>query len=452
MRSSVSRSIKRFAQNDPFGRYRDDDALAQLVRETVARTPAPWSSLLAEVAGLAGLSEDSARALWTEGVQHRRRLIALLGRPVLLRVALLDLLSADPRFSGTPGPVLVPRPLLAQAAEGLTTDELTGLRTREHLVVLLEHELARRGARRPALAFIDFDDFKAVNDRDGHARGDELLRGFGEVLRRHLRAGDVGARLGGDEFAVLFPESSLDVAQAALNRVAQALYAQRFPVGLSVGLVAARAGDTVEGVLKRADAAMYRRKKGRARRASPPSPQPPAPPTLHRPLTIFATRNARLFHEVHTAFAALGLPLVPAVTPAVSELLLKLFQPDLLLADLMLPPKGGDQLLRDLHDGGVAFRTALLAPERFSRVRNTGPWTTLRMRRAPGALEQAVKARLFPAYRSLPALPPLDSLELGQALARRVVQLCKAKGKLPEPPEGVDARPELDLLRLHLGS
>lgn len=136
MRSSVFRSIKRFAQNDPFGRYRDDDALAQLVRETVARTPAPWSSLLAEVAGLAGLSEDSARALWTEGVQHRRRLIALLGRPVLLRVALLDLLSADPRVSGTPGPVPVPRPLLAQAAEGLTTDELTRLRTREHLVVL----------------------------------------------------------------------------------------------------------------------------------------------------------------------------------------------------------------------------------------------------------------------------------------------------------------------------
>lgn len=450
MRSSVSRSIKRFAQNDPFARYRDDDALAQLVRETMARTPAPWGSLLGEVAGLDGLSEDAARILWTEGVQHRRQLSRLLGRPVLLRVALLDLLSADPRFSGTPGPVLLPRPLLAEAAEGLTTDELTGLKTREHLLVLLEHELARRGDRRPALAFIDFDDFKQVNDSAGHAQGDELLRTFGGVLRQHLRAGDVGARLGGDEFAVLFPESDLDVAQAALNRVAEALYAARFPVGLSVGLVVARAGESAEALLKRADTAMYRRKKGRARKAPPASP--PAPQPVQRPLTVFATRNARLFREVHTAFANLGLPLVPAVTPGVSDLLLKLFQPELLLADLMLPPRGGDALLKALHDAGVSFRTALLAPERFSRVRTTGPWATVRMRRGPGALEGAVKTRLFPAYQPLPPLPPLESLEVGQALARRVVQLCKSKGRLPDPPEGVDARPELDLLRLHLGS
>jgi diguanylate cyclase (GGDEF)-like protein len=145
-------------------------------------------------------------------------------------------------------------------------DALTGLANRALFRDRLDHALAlhRRDGGGLAVLFLDLDDFKAVNDRYGHAAGDRLLRAAAQRLADGVREGDTVARVGGDEFAVLL-EGAADP-----ERVAQRLLdALREPydldgriafVGASVGLVdAADQGDdtTAEWLVRRADAAMY---------------------------------------------------------------------------------------------------------------------------------------------------------------------------------------------------
>lgn len=146
------------------------------------------------------------------------------------------------------------------------TDALTGLANRRAFVEALERAVAR-GGRDVTVAYLDVDNFKAVNDRFGHDAGDGLLREVAGGLARAVRDGDVAARLGGDEFAVLFTRTPSEHAHTALRRLlaVAAGAAARLPgteVGMSIGVVHwARLPETVEGVLRRADAAMYRAKR-----------------------------------------------------------------------------------------------------------------------------------------------------------------------------------------------
>lgn len=100
-------------------------------------------------------------------------------------------------------------------------DDLTGLANRQLFDQLLEQALlqARRGKRRAALLFIDFDGFKKVNDEVGHDGGDEVLRALGERMRTAVRDSDVLARRSGDEFTLLLPEvqSARDAVTCAMK-------------------------------------------------------------------------------------------------------------------------------------------------------------------------------------------------------------------------------------------
>lgn len=89
------------------------------------------------------------------------------------------------------------------------TDSLTGLYARRAFEERLRHDLALGKRRRSAisLAYLDLDDFKAVNDTHGHAEGDQALQTVGRILRTAVREADTAARLGGDEFAVLLPDT-----------------------------------------------------------------------------------------------------------------------------------------------------------------------------------------------------------------------------------------------------
>jgi diguanylate cyclase (GGDEF)-like protein/PAS domain S-box-containing protein len=147
-------------------------------------------------------------------------------------------------------------------------DALTGLSNRALFLDRVEHALAR--IRRsdspiPAVAFIDLDDFKLVNDSLGHGAGDELLRAVADRLRSCLRSGDTPARLGGDEFAVLL-EDAPDI-QAVVEVAERILDALHEPVALegrevyaraSIG-IATRTGPatTPDELLRNADLAMY---------------------------------------------------------------------------------------------------------------------------------------------------------------------------------------------------
>jgi diguanylate cyclase (GGDEF)-like protein len=120
------------------------------------------------------------------------------------------------------------------------------------------------------LLFIDLDDFKAVNDRHGHAAGDALLKAVARELVGNVRASDVVARLGGDEFGVLL--WNLGAAQAAakahslerlIETVTVAHGEARIAAGASVGLMPLVAGAAPEQMIDAADKAMYARKNER---------------------------------------------------------------------------------------------------------------------------------------------------------------------------------------------
>lgn len=156
--------------------------------------------------------------------------------------------------------------LHAQVTEHAARDALTGLYNRRRFEELYHKEVARASRYETPLtvAMIDVDRFKEINDRFGHAAGDQALEAVGRVLREG-RAADVAARIGGDEFVVLMPNTDLRGAAAVADRIRQAARAAVFPdilndgISLSIGL--ADSGEGYESILERADADMYAQKR-----------------------------------------------------------------------------------------------------------------------------------------------------------------------------------------------
>jgi diguanylate cyclase (GGDEF)-like protein/PAS domain S-box-containing protein len=152
-----------------------------------------------------------------------------------------------------------------------SVDGLTGLANRSVLTELLDEVLVDASAgRNVALLFVDLDEFKQVNDRFGHARGDDLLIEAGRRLRVATRDTDVGARLGGDEFAVLLEVPTGPVAATAVARRIVDAFRDPFVVGgsdnvtlgASVGVAIADAPLESGELVRRADSAMYAAKLG----------------------------------------------------------------------------------------------------------------------------------------------------------------------------------------------
>ena len=144
-----------------------------------------------------------------------------------------------------------------QAERAAVTDPLTGLANRRGLEQLVRE---RRGRRSFAVLAVDVDGLKAVNDRNGHAVGDELLRIVAEAIGRALRDGDVLARIGGDEFVAI----TFDADQASANAVAQrmlesvrAAHTETLHPRISIGVAYASPTDNAALVLGQADAALY---------------------------------------------------------------------------------------------------------------------------------------------------------------------------------------------------
>ena len=144
------------------------------------------------------------------------------------------------------------------------TDPLTGARNNRSFNEALEAEMGRlRRYERPfTLVYLDVDDFKLVNDGQGHSRGDELLHLIAETLRDCLRRSDVVARLGGDEFAVLLPEAGTAAAEGALRKLERQLdnlvTGGQWPVTFSVGAVTfLESPNSVDACLEKADSIMY---------------------------------------------------------------------------------------------------------------------------------------------------------------------------------------------------
>jgi len=149
-------------------------------------------------------------------------------------------------------------------------DPLTRLGNRRAFTRRLADEVHRatRYGQRFALAVLDVDGFKALNDRHGHLAGDEALRAIGKVLHDAVRRSDCAFRLGGDEFALILEEAGVAEAAYVVDRIGAGIAAVDAGPGhllrASFGVAIGDGGPNPETLLQAADAAMYEAKRAGA--------------------------------------------------------------------------------------------------------------------------------------------------------------------------------------------
>ncbi len=161
--------------------------------------------------------------------------------------------------------------LHAQLESQAITDALTGLHNRRGFHKALDSALSRidRSGKRMAVLYLDLDGFKRINDSLGHDAGDQILRKVGEQLKTCLRPYDIVARMGGDEFTALLdsldhPEDAARVAEKLIELVSvrHTLDGVDITLGASIGIACyPECGQTVDGLLRSADMAMYEAKR-----------------------------------------------------------------------------------------------------------------------------------------------------------------------------------------------
>lgn len=193
-------------------------------------------------------------------------------------------LYTDPAVSFDPDEVSVALRLCQMAFEldvnrgQSVRDPLTGLLNRRgyHMELTRFVDNATRYGWPFALVLIDLDDFKRINDRYGHALGDEVLERLGRAVDQQLRSGDVAARLGGDEFALLLGDAHGEAVSATIGRVRQHLDASDVPVEVSLSwgwVVCPQESAVPEELYRVADARLYQHKQRQERRPrSQPEP------------------------------------------------------------------------------------------------------------------------------------------------------------------------------------
>ncbi|OFV71991.1 GGDEF domain-containing protein [Acetobacterium wieringae] len=149
----------------------------------------------------------------------------------------------------------------------INRDRLTKVASRHYFeeALLNEQRRFKNFQRNYALILLDIDDFKQINDMNGHLIGDDILKTVAATISNIARKTDVVARWGGDEFVILLPETGVDTAYELAEAMRQAVENGDYPITLaitlSIGISGSRADDHARNVFKLVDDAMYRAKK-----------------------------------------------------------------------------------------------------------------------------------------------------------------------------------------------
>jgi len=251
------------------------------------------------------LTEAVSLQYWEQILERRHDLADRLGKPVSLKTAIVDVLASSTYLRV---PVLMEYQELKKLQINAATDPLTGLYNRRLFQEQFEKELnrAQRYSQHLALVVVDLHQFKEVNDRYGHPRGDALLQTAADTLRKSLRTSDYAFRIGGDEFALLLVQSDLDQATTLARRIRANFAAAIQPMqvtgtlGLDYGIaIFPQDGDQTELLMRVADKRLYEMKHTQraaemAPQALPPLPRravaaaPPPAPSKAAPIPVGA--------------------------------------------------------------------------------------------------------------------------------------------------------------------
>jgi two-component system cell cycle response regulator len=291
------------------------------------------------------------------------------------------------------------------------TDALTGCYNRRYFMNHLRRELKRSGRSSGclALAVMDIDHFKRINDRFGHAVGDAVLVEFAQRMRNALpRETDWCARLGGEEFAVVLPETELpgarvvaEAMRAAVSAVPMRTAAGRIDVTVSVGVssvgaFADRGAATVEQLLRRADDCLYFSKRSGRDRVTIDGEE-----IMDKPLkTLLYVDDDPDIREIVQMSLSLDGQLTVLTSDGGERALLKMRveHPDLVVLDVMMPGMDGPTLLKRMREDPalaqipVIFMTAKASAEEAERFRELSAIGVIAKPFDPMALGAQVRA------------------------------------------------------------
>ncbi|HNV69494.1 MAG TPA: GGDEF domain-containing protein [Candidatus Ozemobacteraceae bacterium] len=246
----------------------------------VCLDPAPESSVAqirpGECAGELSIIDDRPPSAYVIGAVpselialNRRTLSALVKRLPLIAVNLLPILSDRIRQNNA----CLRKSLEEQRRfqNKAETDALTKLHNRAWLNEIFPRQLdlGERTGQPVSVGFVDIDHFKKVNDTHGHSVGDLALAHVATCVCRGLRASDMCARYGGEEFAFMLPATDLTQARVIAEQVRRMVAGtpldlregETLPLTISIGIGEQKPGETLDALLKRADAALYTAKK-----------------------------------------------------------------------------------------------------------------------------------------------------------------------------------------------
>ena len=255
------------------------------------------------------LTDTASLEYWEHILRRRRELAETLEKPVSLRTAIVEVLASSSHLRV---PVLMEYEQLKKLQINAATDPLTGLYNRRLFEDHFERELNRalRYNQHLSLVMLDLHQFKEVNDRYGHLRGDLLLRTVAATLRKSLRTSDYAFRIGGDEFALLLVQSDKDQAAILAHRVRANFAAateslqMSTAVNLDYGLaVYPEDGDQKEVLLRIADERLYEMKHSQRDAAAPAHA-----PAFRRPATPAAAVFGPTMPVLKTPTGARPLP------------------------------------------------------------------------------------------------------------------------------------------------
>ncbi len=224
---------------------------------------------------LRAVSRDKAAKAWRTA-EAVRRCLAERGSDSLHARQLLELASLRVQIAGDWYAAAVDRLAAAVTLRRASVDELTGALSRDLGMDALRHEVhrAQRQNTKLAIAFLDVDGLKAINDSRGHASGDAALATVGSEARQRVRDYDVFVRVGGDEFILAFPDTTVVHARSRLEEIHAALGRHTPPLTVSFGVVELAAGEQLEHLIECADAEMYRHRSHARSQLPKPRPAP----------------------------------------------------------------------------------------------------------------------------------------------------------------------------------